>query len=287
MKTALLIGLVMLQASRASWVCPVFENCGLEWMDFNSLKSGVLWNSLEVVITPVPVTEENIRSFADWNYLIREEFTVVPGEDRQDLLFCLDLGVGPEGIRELVSLTVGGDPFTPCSVLVRRLYPEDQDTFSDTRLCILREHPGSPQGTPCVLESLADYRALFSDDEEFWSAVPETARTYAVLIEAGSGGGPAVVEIEYLVRGWTYLLGAEPLRYSLYQPSLWMGAASEASILVDLSGIPDGASWKLDFMGETFTGDDIPLFRIPAPTMQFGDRGHVITIFPPEITDPL
>ncbi len=254
MRIVFSLALTLLAVSRASWICPVFRAPGIDPSDLSSLRASAMLESWEVLITPAPFTAEAIREYAEWDYMICERLSMTPIGDSDCIIFCIDLGVVPEGCRELLSVTADGVEITPCSTLARPFYPVDLVEGVDT-LYIVRQDPFHPSNEVYVIDSMSGYRDRFGSEDEFRSAIPKTARFYTVLYDIHSNGEPFDVEVVYISRGWTYLTGGEPLRFSLLQPGLWMGPVAESSFLFDLSGIPDREDWLIGFMGEEFSGD--------------------------------
>jgi len=151
-------------------------------------------------------------------------------------------------------------------------------------LYIVRQDPFHSSNEVYVIDSMSGYRDRFDSEDEFRSAIPETARFYAVLYDIHSNGEPFDVEVVYISRGWTYLTGGEPLRFGLLQPGLWMGPVAESSFLIDLSGIPDREDWLIGFMGEEFGGDGT--LRLYLEDFDSVDIVNypVLSITPPELS---
>lgn len=184
--------------------------------------------------------------------MISESFSITSNNDSGNIIFCIDLGIVPEGRRELLSVKIDGVETAPCSTLARPCSPTDLE-LEENASCILRQNSYHPIYS---LESISEYRNRFSREEDFHSAIPETARFYVALLDIQTNGETVDVEIAYISRGWTYLTGGNPLRFSLLQPCLWMNPAAEASLLIDLSGIPQQEDWLIEFMGNEFSGED-------------------------------
>jgi len=252
LRTALPLTLVLFAVSLASWVCPVFKAPSIDPSDLSSLHPPALLESLEVVITPVPISTDAMRDYAEWNYMISESFSITSNDDSGNIVFCIDLGVVPEGRRELLSVKIDGVETAPCSTLARPCSPTDLESEENSS-CIFRQNSYHPVYS---LESISDYRNRFSREEDFRSAIPETARFYVALFDFQTNGKPVDVEIIYISRGWTYLTGGNPLHFSLLQPCLLMNPAAGASLLIDLSGIPQREDWLIEFMGNEFNGED-------------------------------
>jgi hypothetical protein len=282
MRIVLPLVLSLFAVTQASWICPVFRASGIDPSDLSDLSATAMLETWEVVITPIPVTDEAIRDIAQWDYMICERLSMKPEGESGCILFCIDLGVVPEGCRELLSVAADGIEISPCSTLARPFYTADAVEGADT-LYILRQDPFHSSNEVYVLDSMSGYRERFDSDDDFRSAVPETARFYAVLYGMGSNGEPFDVEVVYISRGWTYLTGVEPLRFSLLQPGLWAGPVSEASFLLDFTGIADREDWLIEFMGEEFSGAGS--FRLRLEDFDSADIVNypVLSVTPPDL----
>jgi len=86
------LALTLIAVSGASWICPVFRAPGIDPSDLSSLSASAMLDSWEVIITPAPVTEESIREYAEWDYMICERLSMIPTGDSECILFCIDLG---------------------------------------------------------------------------------------------------------------------------------------------------------------------------------------------------
>ena len=265
---------------QASWVCPVFRARSIDTGDPAGLPATASLGCWEVVITPTPSTEGEACGLAHWDYMISERLSMNPAGGSGSITFCLDLGVVPEGCRSVLSASSAGIELPACSTLARPFYEADRAAVGDT-LYVVRRDPFHPSNTVYVLDDMESYRSLFGSEEDFLSAVPETARSFALLYSIPVDGEPFDVEVVYLSRGWSYLAGAEPLVFSLLEPCLWAGPVTEASIVVDMAGVADRDEWRIGFMGEEFGGGAALRFRVGDLDVQDVGSCPVLTITPP------
>ena len=272
--------LVIAALAYASWVCPVFRTEIADPTDPAGLGGQAELRCWEVVITPTAITDESLQGFAEWDYMVCERLSMVPVTGTEQILFCIDLGVVPEGVRELLSVSVDGLELLPCSSLARPSYPADHVAGVDT-LYLVRQDPHHPGFSLYVLDSMDSYRSRFENEDDFRSAVPETARFYTVLFDIPVDSEPFDVEAVYIAKGWAYVTGAEPLDFTLLQPGLWPGSVGEGSILVDMTGIPDREQWLIRFMEEEYTGDGPLRFRVEDFDVTDITVFPVLTVIPP------
>ena len=90
MRLMYLITLTLFAVSHSSWVCPVFRAQDIDPSDVSGLSASAELESWEVLITPAPVTEEFIREYAEWDYIICERLSMTHAGDSDCILFCID-----------------------------------------------------------------------------------------------------------------------------------------------------------------------------------------------------
>jgi hypothetical protein len=281
MRVSLFLAGALIAAATASWVCPVFFARYVDLDDTGGLPATATLNCIEVMITPVPVTDETMRDYADWDYMVSERLSMTPCDGAESILLCFDLGVVPEGTRVLYSVMVDGLEVSPCSTICVPVWGEDGFSDEDT-LYIVTQDPWHRYGI-YRFEDMRARRSTYDDVDDFHSAVPETACFYSIIYEIPSDEEPFDVEVVYLARGWTYLCGAEALSYSLLQPGLWKGPVEEASFLIDLSSIEDRESWTVDFMGEESSGEQMLRLHLEEFEINGVTEFPVISITPPDL----
>lgn len=281
----LLFTVLLLQASASvtlgSWICPVFTQEQMLAREFpESLASAsiVEWAS---VIRPVPLINEHMREYADWDYQINETFVLAPVDGTEEFYFCLDLGVGPEEKRKLQSITINGAPAQPCSVIA--INASDCIADYENGLFMFRYREYSDGLTPYILEDIETCRARYESEENFRSAIPECASFYAMLYRVEDPGEEVVIEASYLALGWTHLTGAFPLFYSVLQPGLWRNPITGSTISVDLSGISDSDEWLLELGDDQRSGEENLEFHMDGLDASLPDTISGLTITPPDL----
>ncbi len=257
--------------SYASWLCPVYraDNSGL--VEAESSENLAVLKSWYATIQPVLIENETISRFASWDYAVCENLVLIPPVSGCDILICLDLGVVPELTRELEFFWVNGVLMEPRNMLGG--YPIDIN-FSDDETesnypsadSVLHMHRcGKESGTVTRLElrPVEEYRSLFDSEEHFRSAVPETCQFYADMWEIPCNGEEEiVVQVQYLVQGWTYITGSEPLRFSLCQPLLWNGPLGDGRIVFERPWTDTPEMWFVEFDGCELIVDDTHCYEV-------------------------
>jgi len=253
MRYRMIVILICITAiSRASWVCPVYDvDAMIQGTSSESLASLESW-SAEII--PVPVENSTIADYAKWDYAVREEIVLLPPENGSSVGVCLDLGVVPYETRKLTSFRVNGVEIDCQEMLGQYPIPMDEDitvlSENSTVSSYIQRHDWD---TGCIrfhaLEPEEEYRAYFESEEDFRSAVPETARFYCSLWNIQNREESINIEVEYTVMGWTYITGAEPLHFSLCQPLSWRGPAGECELVFRLPAGENSDEWNVECVG--------------------------------------
>ena len=232
-----LILLASASVTLGSWICPVFTQEQLLAREFPESLAAASIIEWESVITPVPLTDQAMSAYADWDYQINETLVLAPVNGTEEFYFCLDLGITPEEKRKLQSITINGIPAQPCSVIATFIGSHVEDFEED--LFMLRDKEYADNLIPYVLRDIDTRRARYSSEEEFWSSIPESASFISLLYKVDNPGEEVVIEASYMALGWTHITGAAPLFYDVLEPGLWRGSITGSSVTVDLSGISD------------------------------------------------
>ncbi len=257
--------------SYASWLCPVYRS------DIDGQVEGISSENLAVLrswyatIQPVLIENETMSDYATWDYVVCENLVLIPPVSGCDILICLDLGVAPELKRELEFFWVNGVLTEPRSMLGG--YPIDINILdditesnypsADSVFHIHRCEKESGTITRHELRPVEEFRSRFDSDEDFWSAVPETRRFYADMWEIPCNDEEEiVVQVQYLIRGWTHITGFEPLRFSLCQPLLWNGPLSEGRIVFERPWTDDSEMWFVEFDGSELLAEDTHCYEV-------------------------
>jgi hypothetical protein len=264
-----------------SWICPVFTQEQMLAREFPESLASASIIEWECLIHPVPLINENMRAYADWDYQINETFVLAPVDGTVELYFCLDLGVTPEEKRNLQSITINGAPAQPCSVIAIPVFDNIAD-FEDG-LFMIRNREYSDGLTPYILEDIETFRAGYENEEDFRSAVPECACFYAMLYRVEDPGEEVIIEASYLAQGWTYITGAAPLFYSVLQPGLWKNPITGSTINVDLSDISNSDEWLLELGDDQRSGDENLEFHMDGLDESLPNSIEGLLITPPEL----
>lgn len=257
--------------SYASWLCPVYRVDSSGHVEGLSSENLAVLKSWYATIQPVLIENESMSNYATWDYTVCEDLVLIPPVSGCDILICLDLGVCPEQIRELEFFWVNGVEMEPRSMLGG--YPIDMNILDDVTesnypsagsiFHIHRYERESGAITRHELRSVEEYRSRFESDEDFQSAVPETRRFYADMWEIPCNGEEEiVVQVQYLVRGWTHITGFEPLRFSLCQPLLWNGPLGEGRIVFERPHPDDPEMWLVEFDGNELLAEDTVCYEV-------------------------
>ena len=242
-------------SSFASWLCPVYraddtgQACGESSEDIATLKS---WYA---TIMPVVVENETMSDYVDWDYTVSERLVLIPPVSGCDILICLDLGVTPELTRELESFRVNGVEMEPLAMLGE--YQADS-VFHMNRY-------NSENGTLSShgLRPVEEYRSHFDSEDDFRSAVPETRRFYVDMwMIPCSGAEEIVIQVEYLVHGWTYITLFEPLQFSLCQPLLWNGPLGEGQVVFERPHTDGAQMWIVESDGCELLAEDTFCYEV-------------------------
>lgn len=257
--------------SYASWLCPVYRT------DMNNQVEGMSSENLAVLkswyatIQPVLIENASMRDYATWDYAVCENLVLIPPVSGCDILVCLDLGVCPEQIRELDSFWVNGTSIEPRRMLGG--FPNDMNILdditepdylsTDSEFHMHRYERRSGAVSRHELRSVEEYRARFDSDEDFRSAVPETRRFYADMWEIPCNGEEEIViQVQYLIQGWTHITGLEPLRFSLCQPLLWNGPLGDGRIVFERPWTDDAEIWLVEFDGSVLHAEDTYCYEV-------------------------
>lgn len=242
-------------SSYASWLCPVYrvddsgQACGESFEDLAVLES---WYA---TIMPVAVENETMSDYVDWDYAVSERLVLIPPVSGCDILICLDLGVTPELTRELESFRINGVEMEPLAMLGE--YQTDS-VFHMNRY-------NSENGTVSShgLLPVEEYRSRFESEDDFLSAVPETRRFYVDMWAIPcSGEEEIVIQVEYLVHGWTYITLFEPLQFSLCQPLLWNGPLGEGRTVFERPHTDGPQMWFVEFDGCELLAEDTFCYEV-------------------------
>ena len=257
--------------SYASWLCPVYRADSSGLIEGESSENLAVLKSWYATIQPVLIEYASVRSFATWDYSVCESLVLTPPVSGCDILISLDLGVGPELIRELEFFWVNGVLMEPRSMLGG--FPvstsdlshvtESNYLLADSVLHIHRYGKESGRITRHELRPVEEYRSLFDSDENFWSAVPETRRFYVDMWEISCNGEEEIViQVQYLVRGWTHITGVEPLQFSLCQPLLWNGPIGKGRIVFERPWTDEAEIWFVEFDGIELPAEDTFCYEV-------------------------
>lgn len=251
--------------SSASWLCPVYRADSSGLVENDSSDNLAALSSWIAVILPVWL--ENEVMYADWDYLVTETLTFLPPASGCDILICLDLGVAPEAVRELEVFRVNGEEIEQFSMLggypIDLHNPNQLHNSPADSLFHIRRYNRDGTVTRHGLSPARIYRALFESDEDFRSAVPETRRFYADMWQIPCNGEEEiVVQVQYLVRGWTYITGIEPLLFSLCQPLLWNGPIGEGRIVFERPRTNAPEMWYVEFDGTELLEEDTFCYEV-------------------------
>jgi len=280
----LLTGLLLfasVSVTLGSWICPVFtqeQMLAQAYPESLASASIIEWTS---VIRPVPLTNEFMSAYADWDYQINETFVLAPADGTEELYFCLDLGVGPEEQRKLQSISINGAPAQPCSMIA--INATEMIEEFENGLFMFREKRYGDGLTPHILEDIESFRARYEREDDFRSAVPECACFYVMLYRIEDPEEEVIIEASYLSQGWTYITGAFPLFYSVLQPGLWQNPISGSTISVDMSGISDRDEWILEQGNDIRTGNENLEFNMDGLDECLPDAINGLTITPPDL----
>ena len=243
----------------ASWLCPVYRADSSGQVCCESSENLAVLKSWYATIMPVSVENETMSNYVDWDYTVSERLVLIPPVSGCDILICLDLGVAPELTRELESFWVNGVLMEPRAMLGG--YPIDPPADS-----IFHIHRfGGERGTVTShgLRPVEEYRSHFNSEEDFRSAVPETRRFYADMwVIHCSGEEEIVVQVVYLIQGWTYITLLEPLRFSLCQPLLWNGPLGDGRIVFERPWTDGPEMWFVEFNGSELLTENTVCYEV-------------------------
>jgi len=257
--------------SYASWLCPVYRADSSNLIEGESSENLATLKSWYATIQPVLIENIPMREYATWNYTVCENLVLIPPASGCDILVCLDLGVCPEPERELEFFRVSGVLMETRSMLGG--YPvsisnpgeatESNYTSADSVFHIHRYEEGSRTVTRHGLRSVEEFRSRFDSEDDFRSAVPETRQFYTDVWEIPCNGEEEiVVQVQYLIRGWTYITGFEPLRFSLCQPLLWNGPIGEGRIVFERPWTDGPDIWFIEFDGSELLAEDTYCYEV-------------------------
>ncbi|MCD4775534.1 MAG: hypothetical protein K8S15_05720 [Candidatus Aegiribacteria sp.] len=257
--------------SYASWLCPVYRTDISGQVEGESSDNLAVLKSWYVTIQPVLIENTTMLDYATWDYTVCENLVLVPPVSECSILICLDLGVVPELTRELEFFWVNGVLMEPRSMLGG--YPNDMNILdeitesnylsADSELHMHRYERENGAITRHELRSVEEYRSRFESEEDFRSAVPETRRFYADVWEIPCNGEEEiVVQVIYIVRGWTHITGFEPLRFSLCQPLLWNGPLNEGRIVFERPWMDTPEMWYVEFDGNELLAEDTHCYEV-------------------------
>ena len=281
MKSLKLVTVLMAFASLAmgSWVCPVFTREQILDQGFPESSASASILQWEAVIRPVPLIDESMRDYAEWDYQINETLVLALEDDPEEFYFCLDLGVTPEEKRKLQTVTIDGVPVQPCSVIA--VNASELVSEYDSGLFMFRKRRYDEGLTPFLLQDIDSFRSKYSSEENFRSAVPECGSFYVMLYRIENPEEELVIEASYISIGWTYLTGAAPLFFGVLQPGLWQGPVAGSSVTLDLSGVPDSDSWLAELEDDTRRGSENLVFNLDGLDENLPHRIMGITVTPP------
>ena len=240
----------------ASWLCPVYRADSTGQICGESSENLAVLKSWSATIVPVSVENATISNYVDWDYTVNERLLLVPPVSGCDILICLDLGVTPELTRELESFRVNGVEMEPRSMLGG--FPSPDSIFH-----LYRYDWESDAVSSHGLRSVEEYRSRFESEDDFLSAVPETRQFYVDLWTIPcSGEEEIVVQVQYLVHGWTYITLLEPLQFSLCQPLLWNGPLVEGRIVFERPRMDTPEMWLVEFDGNELLTEDTFCYEV-------------------------
>ncbi len=257
--------------SYASWLCPVYRADSSGLVEGESSENLAVLKSWYATIQPVFIENETISSLAYWDYIVSERLVLIPPVSGCDIIICIDLGVAPELERELEFFRVNGVLMEPRSMLGG--YPIDinnpdeaAEAYNPPADSVFYIHRcGRENGTVTRhrLRPVEEFRSRFDSDEDFRSAVPETRRFYVDMWEIPCNGEEEiVVQVEYLIQGWTYITGFEPLRFSLCQPLLWNDPLGDGRIVFERPWTDDPQMWSVEFDGNELPAEDTYCYEV-------------------------
>lgn len=281
MQSLALVAVLLASASvtTGSWLCPVFTPEQIPEGEFPASRASASIVRWEGVIRPVPLLDESMRDYAEWDYQINETLVLAPEDDTEEFHICLDLGVGPEERRKLQTITIDGVPVQPCSMIA--VNASELVSEYESGLFIFGKDRYDDGLTPFILKDIDSFRSRFSNEMNFRSAVPECGCFYVMLYRIENPEEELVIEASYISMGWTHLTGAAPLFFSVLQPGLWKGPVTASSITVDLSGIPDRDSWLVESEEDIRSGSETLAFNLDGLDECLPDRIKGVTVRPP------
>ncbi|MCK5115869.1 MAG: hypothetical protein KAR44_04670 [Candidatus Aegiribacteria sp.] len=242
-------------SSYASWLCPVYRVDGTGQVCEESSENLAVLESWYATIMPVSVENETMSNYVDWDYTVNERLVLIPPVSGCDILICLDLGVSPELTRELESFTVNGIEMESRAMLGE--YQADSVLNMHTYNC------GNGTVSSHGLRPIEEYRSQFDSEDDFRSAVPETRRFYVDMwVIPCSDEEEIVVQVQYLIHGWTYITGLEPLQFSLCQPLLWNGPLGEGRTVFERPQTDNPQMWFVEFDGNELLAEDTFYYEV-------------------------
>lgn len=257
--------------SYASWLCPVYRADSSGLVEGESSENLAVLKSWYATILPVFIENETVSIPSYWDYVVCENFTLIPPVSGCNILICLDLGVVPEETRELEFFRINGVLTEPRSMIGG--YPIDinnpdeaTESYNPSADSVFHIHRCGRGSETVVRHGLcpADvYRSHFDSEDDFLSAVPETRRFHADMWEIPCNGEEEiVVQVEYTIRGWTYITGIEPLRFSLCQPLLWNGPIGDGRMVFERPWTDTPGMWFVEFDGDELPAEDTYCYEI-------------------------
>ncbi len=250
-------------SSYASWLCPVYRADSTGQVCCELSENLAVLKSWYATIMPVSVENETMSNYVDWDYTICERLVLIPPVSGCNILISLDLGVAPELIRELESFWVNGVLMEPRAMLGG--YPIDPPADSIFHIHRFEDRFGRGDETVSShgLRPIEEYRSHFDSEEDFRSAVPETRRFYADMwVVPCNGDEEIVIQVVYLIQGWTYITGVEPLRFSLCQPLLWNGPLAEGRIVFERPRTDGPEMWFVEFDGSELLVENTVCYEV-------------------------
>ncbi|MCD4847695.1 MAG: hypothetical protein K8R76_05850 [Candidatus Aegiribacteria sp.] len=257
--------------SYASWLCPVYRADSNGLIEGESSENLAVLKSWYATIQPVLIKNETSPIPMRWDYTVCETLVLTPPVSGCDILICLDLGVVPELTRELEFFWVDGVLMEPRSMLGG--YPIDinnpdkaTESYNPSADSVFHIHRCGEAGRAVTSHGLCPeevYRTHFDSEDDFRSAVPETRRFYADMWEIPCNGEEEIViQVTYLIHGWTYITGFEPLRFSLCQPLLWNGTLNDGRIVFERPWEDSPEMWFVEFDGCELLVDDTHCYEV-------------------------